>query len=70
MNLYKLILYANIFGICLPVALTYLVIANLIIGQPIYPSTIVCLALGYAVMIKRNILFQDLWEKWFKKNKG
>lgn len=70
MDLYKLMLYVNILGICLPVALTYLVIANLIIGQPIYPSTIVCLALGYAVMIKRNILFQDLWGKWFKKNKG
>ncbi|WP_397539833.1 hypothetical protein [Rummeliibacillus pycnus] len=68
MDFYKLILYANILGICLPVALTYLVIANLITGQPIYPSTIVCLALGYAVMIKRNVLFQELWEKWFRKN--
>ena len=69
MDFYKLILYANILGICLPVALTYLVIANLITGQAIYPYTIVVLAFGYAVMIKRNMLFQELWEKWFKKNK-
>lgn len=69
MDFYKLMLYVNILGICLPVALTYLVIANLITGQPIYPYTIVVLAFGYAVMIKRNMLFQELWEKWFKKNK-
>lgn len=69
LNPYKIILYANILGICLPIALTYLVIANLIFGQPIYPFTIVSLALGYAVMIKRNMLFKELWEKWFRKNK-
>ncbi|MDN4493091.1 hypothetical protein [Ureibacillus aquaedulcis] len=69
MDFNKLMLYANILGICLPVALTYLVIANLITGQPIYPYTIVGLAFGYAVMIKRNMLFHELWEKWFKKIK-
>lgn len=68
MDLHKLMLYANIFGICLPIAITYLVIASLLTGQPIYPYTIVGLAFGYAVMIKRNMLFQELLEKWFKKN--
>lgn len=69
MDFYKLMLYVNILGICLPAALTYLVITSLITGQPIHPYTIVGLAFGYAVMIKRNMLFQELWEKWFKKNK-
>ncbi|BDH63594.1 hypothetical protein CD30_15275 [Ureibacillus massiliensis 4400831 = CIP 108448 = CCUG 49529] len=69
MDYYKLMLYVNILGICLPIALTYLVIANLIIGQPIYPSTVVILAFGYAVMIKWNTLFQELWQKWFGKEK-
>jgi hypothetical protein len=69
MDFHKLLLYINILGICLPVALTYLVIANIITGQQIYPFTIVGLALGYAVMIKRNVLFKELWNKWFKKEK-
>lgn len=67
MDLQKLILYVNIFGICLPVAITYFVIANIIAGQPIYPSTIVCLGFGYVVMIKRNVIFHELWNKWCRK---
>lgn len=69
MDFHKLLLYINILGICLPVALTYLIIANLITGQQIYPFTIAGLAFGYAVMIKRNVLFQELWNKWFKRDK-
>ena len=68
MDFHKLMLYINILGICLPVSLTYLVIVSLITGQPIYPFTLVGLAFGYAVMIKRNVLFQELWNKWFGKN--
>lgn len=67
MDFNKFMLYINILGICLPVALTYVIIANLIIGQPIEPVTIVMLAFGYAVMIKRNFVFQELWRKWFSK---
>lgn len=69
MDFHKLKLYINILGICLPAALTFLVIASMITGQPIYPFTITGLAFGYAVMIKRNMLFQELWNKWFKNNK-
>lgn len=69
MDFNKLLLYLNILGICLPIALTYLVIASLITRQPIYPVTIVVLAFSYVVMIKRNVLFQELWKKWFRKDK-
>ncbi len=67
MDLQKLMLYVNILGICLPVALTYVLIVNILLDLPIYPSSIVILALGYVIMIKRNPLFQDLWQKWFRK---
>ncbi|KGR74717.1 hypothetical protein CD33_16705 [Ureibacillus sinduriensis BLB-1 = JCM 15800] len=69
MDFHRVKFYANILGICLPVALTYLVIANLITGLPIYPYTYVGLAFGYALMIKRIILFQEIWHKWFGKRK-
>ncbi|MBT2687286.1 hypothetical protein J7I93_03725 [Bacillus sp. ISL-47] len=69
MDFHKLMLYVNILGICLPVALTYLVIASIITGQQVFPLTIVGLAFGYAIMIKRNVLFQELLNKWFKKDK-
>ena len=69
MDFNKILLYINILGICLPLALTYMVIANLITGIPIHPITVIGLALGYAVMIKHNFLFQELWRKWFKKHK-
>jgi type IV secretory pathway VirB3-like protein len=67
MDFYKLILILNILGICFNVALTYVVIVCLITRQPIEPITVLILAFGYAVMIKRNFVFIELWEKWFKK---
>lgn len=69
MNFQKLVLYVNILGICLTFALSYVVIANIIIGFPIKPVTIVALAFGFVVMIKKNALFQELINKWFNKLK-
>lgn len=69
MDFNKLILLVNILGICLPVALSYIVIVNIIIGLPVEPVTIIVLAFGYAIMIKRNSLFQEIKEKWFNKRK-
>lgn len=66
MDFEKLMLYANILGICFPIALTYIVIANLITNQPIHPIAILGLGFGYAFMFKRNHVFRELWEKWFK----
>ncbi len=66
MDLHKLILYINILGICFPVALTYVMIINIILGITIQPISIVILAFGYVVMIKHNMLFRELWDKWFK----
>lgn len=67
MDFKKLMLYINILGICFPVVLTYVLIANIVLKQPIKPISIVILAFGYVVMIKRNPLFRDLWNKWFPK---
>jgi hypothetical protein len=66
-DFYKLMLVINILGICFNVALTYVVIVCLITRQPIEPITVLILGFGYAVMIKRNFVFNELWEKWFKK---
>jgi hypothetical protein len=68
MNLYKLLLYLHILGICLPISLTYVLIVNIIFGLPIQPISIVILAFGYVVMIKLNPVFQELWAKWFGKS--
>ncbi|MFT4416047.1 hypothetical protein ACLM5H_19480 [Fredinandcohnia humi] len=68
MDIHKLILYINILGICFPVALTYVMIINIIFGITIQPVSLVILALGYAVMIKHNMLFRELWEKWKNRN--
>jgi hypothetical protein len=67
LDLHKLVLYINILGICIPVASTYILVINLIIGQPITPISIVVLAFGYVVMIKYNFVFHELWKKWFRK---
>lgn len=67
MDLHKLVLYVNVLGICFPIALTYVLIVNILLDLPIHPSSIVVLAIGYVVMIKRNSLFQELWQKWFHK---
>ena len=64
MDLYRLIFYINILGICFPIALTYLVVFNVLTDQQVYPITIVILAFGYAVMIKKNPIFHELWDKW------
>ncbi|WP_270363292.1 hypothetical protein [Bacillus paranthracis] len=65
MDFNKLILFANILGICFTVALTYIIIVNILVGLPVQPVAIAMLAIGYVVMIKRNTLFQELWNKWF-----
>ncbi|WP_217608688.1 hypothetical protein AB3Z07_02615 [Metabacillus halosaccharovorans] len=65
MDINKLILYANILGICFTVALTYIIIINIIVGLPVQPVAVAMLAIGYVVMIKRNTLFQELWDRWF-----
>jgi hypothetical protein len=67
MEFYKVMLILNILGICFNVALTYVVIMCLLFQQPIEPITILMLGFGYAVMIKRNLVFITLWEKWFRK---
>ncbi|MFT4414529.1 hypothetical protein ACLM5H_11785 [Fredinandcohnia humi] len=67
MDIYKLILFINILGICFPVALTYVLIVNIILGLPIQPISIVILAFGYVVMIKHNMVFREFWEKWTKR---
>jgi len=59
----------NILGICFPVVLTYVVIFDVLTDQQVYPITITILAFGYAVMIKRNPVFHELWDKWFGNNK-
>ncbi len=64
MDLQKLILCINILGICFPIALTYIMVINIIVGITIQPVSIVVLAFGYAVMIKHNILFRELWDRW------
>ncbi|AYV68697.1 hypothetical protein C2I06_18425 [Niallia circulans] len=69
MDFNKLILYANILGICFTVALTYIIIFNIIFGLPVQPVAIAMLAIGYVVMIKRNTLFQELWDRWFSGRK-
>jgi hypothetical protein len=69
MDFQKLILYMNILGICLPIAISYEVITNIIFGLPIKPVTIGGLAFGYVVMFKCNPLFQELMNKWTKKRK-
>lgn len=68
MDLYRLILYINILGICLTAALTYIMIVNLILGLPIQPVSICILAFSYVVMIKHNMVFRELWEKWTKRD--
>lgn len=67
MNQTKFLLYINILGICFPIALTYVVFVCIITHQPVQPLSIVGLAFGYVIMIKRNIVFQELWGKWFNK---
>jgi hypothetical protein len=69
MDFSKIILYLNILGICLPIAVSYEVIANIICGLPVKPVTIVVSAFGYAIMLKQNPLFQELKRKWFNKRK-
>jgi len=64
-DLKRLMLYVNILGICLPLALTYVIIINIFLGLPVEPVSVFILAFGYAVMIKRNFVFQELWERWF-----
>lgn len=68
MDFHKFFLYINILGISFNAGLTSVIIICLITNQPIYPFTVAILAFGYAVMIKRNELFQELWGKWFGKN--
>ncbi|MYL47831.1 hypothetical protein GLV94_19525 [Virgibacillus halodenitrificans] len=63
----KFLLYMNILGICLPIALTYVVFACIITHQPVQPLAIIGLAFGYVIMIKRNVVFHELWNKWFNK---
>ncbi|PLT33650.1 hypothetical protein [Bacillus sp. V5-8f] len=65
MDFNKLMLYANILGICFSVALTYIIVVNILVGLPVQPVAIAMLAIGYVVMIKRNTLFQELWNRWF-----
>ncbi|MEQ2527731.1 hypothetical protein WMO40_13550 [Bacillaceae bacterium CLA-AA-H227] len=65
MDFNKIILYANILGICFTVALTYTVVVNIFVGLPVQPVAVAMLAIGYVVMIKRNTLFQELWDRWF-----
>ncbi len=67
MEFYKLLLIINILGICFNIALTYVIIVCLFTKQPISPISLFILAFGYAVMIKRNFVFKELLEKWFKK---
>ncbi len=64
MDLHRLLLFINILGICFPVALTYVMIMNILFRIPIQPVSIIILAFGYIVMIKSNMLFQELWNKW------
>lgn len=63
----KFMLFVNILGICFTVSLTYLIIVNIIFGLPVQPVAITMLAIGYVIMIKRNALFKELWNKWFSR---
>lgn len=65
MDFNKIIQYANILGICFTVALTYTIVVNIFVGLPVQPVAVAMLAIGYVVMIKRNTLFQELWDRWF-----
>ncbi|WP_047986083.1 hypothetical protein [Ornithinibacillus californiensis] len=66
MDFFKVLFYINTLAISLNIGVTYMVIVNLIFSQPIHPFTIAGLAFGYAVMIKHNFVFHELWDKWFK----
>ncbi|WP_246483845.1 hypothetical protein [Heyndrickxia vini] len=46
-------------------ALTYTIVVNIFVGLPVQPVAVAMLAIGYVVMIKRNTLFQELWDRWF-----
>ena len=63
MNPQKLILYFYVLGICFPVALTYVMIVNLIIGEPIRQMSVFILAFSYVIMIYLNPVFHELWQK-------
>ncbi|TMN21851.1 hypothetical protein [Lentibacillus cibarius] len=69
MDFFKIAFFINAMTICLNVAVTYMVVADLFLNQPTAPFTIVSLAFGYGIMIKYNFVFHELWDKWFGDRK-
>lgn len=67
MDFFKLIFCINALAISINAAATYLVIINIFLNQPIHPTLIPSLIIGYGVMIKYNFVFHELWDKWFKR---
>lgn len=70
MDMKKFKLYLDILGICFTVALSYITIANDFLGLQERNNLLALgiLAFAWVVILTRNDVAREIWDKWRKKD--